>query len=51
MNQNTGLILGAAVLIVGVVLFVELREKPQPKPGLFSQLGGIADGLGLGSLF
>lgn len=51
MNSNTGIIIGGVLLLVGVVLFVELRKPPAPKPGIFSQLGGIADGLGLGSLF
>lgn len=50
MNSNTAIILGVMVL-AGVVLFVALRKPPERKPGLFEQLGGIADGLGLGALF
>lgn len=50
MNTNTAILL-AVVVLAGVVLFVVLNKPPERKPGLFEQLGGIADGLGLGSLF
>lgn len=51
MNSNTGIILAVVVLLAGVVLFVELRKPPERKPGIFEQIGGVADGLGLGALF
>lgn len=51
MESNTGIILLAILLLAGVVLFLELRKPPERKPGIFEQIGGVADGLGLGSLF
>jgi len=49
MSSNTAILLGVVVL-AGVVLFVVLNKPPERKPGLFEQLGGIADGLGIGGL-
>lgn len=50
-QPTTTIILVAILLLAAVLLFLQLQKPPARKPGLFEQIGGFADGLGLGSLF